>query len=503
MSFGKDQQHTQNIPGYGAGSFAQKTATASRRGSRRGGEPYWTGCFQLSEHTPDTFRLLRGDYTQDVYDGEANTIYPDTLPYVLVVEHYHAATRRGAICTGGPAWRSRDLRRPCEGCEMYWSDVMERKAKKTRGDTSRGPNRLSAREQYAFSIWDYGLYFEIPQVDKQGQIRMNQKTNQPYTEWVKGSSNDPRYQGRPWKQGHLLPWAMGVTYKDTLLQYNKVIRNSCTSCGNQNCVVSHGWFCRNPQCRQPIFDPNNTTLTPEQQDQITNFPHQCPHCGQKLYPEENISCTACQTPVRGSIFDVDIQAMRQGSAGQQTFLNIMSYSNPRSIQVSDQEVLKNIKPLDLLKKFATTPIERQRSIWNLQSAQQPAQAPPQPAPQAPPGQPQWQPPPGIAPSMPMNQMGQPVSPGGQPVYIPPPQPGQVAPPQAPPPPMGMPVAMPPQPPPMPPVPQTIAQPMMPPPPPQPPPPAVAPPMATPGAAPVQDGGNLSQALVALNKSMGQ
>jgi len=475
MSFGKDQNNLQGIPGYGQGSFIQKSATTERRPRRGGGgEPYWKGCFQLSEHTPDTVRLIRGDYKQLVCNEEGD-IYEEVLPYLKVREHYHASSHRGAICSAGPAFLFKDKREPCLGCDMFWEDVDERRAKKARGDKTRGPNRMSARDQFVFTTWDYGIYFQVPQVDGNGQVRTN-KEGQPYTEWVKASPNDPRYQGKPWKQGHLCPWSMGTTYKDTLVKYAKVIRNSCVSCGNQNCVTSRGYFCGNPQCRAFLFDPNNTTMTPEQQDQMANFPHHCAQCGQTLYPHEEIACSACQAPQRASIFDVDLQVMKQGSRGQQTFLNIISFSNPRPVQVQDAEALKDIKPIDLSKKFAATPIDTQRKLWNL-SGEAPAQPP---APQGAPGpQSGWQPPPGV----PMNMQGQPVSPAGQPVYVQPP-------------PMGAPAPMPPQPPPMPPVPQVQAtppQPVAPPPP---------PPAVTPPAAPqVQTGADLNAALQHLNSTM--
>lgn len=345
----------------------QKARALANRPARRGGggAPYWKDTYSPPDLSTDIIRLVPGSYTQEVsYDGE--TSVTDTFEYFMFREHHNG--KRGCICSGGPLWANKEKALPCPSCVVFWEDVRERKAKKARGDNTKGPNRMSCRDQFVFNVWDYGMYFEIPETDKNGQIRMNGQTNQPFTHWVKGNPNDPRMQGRPWKQGDMRPWPMGGTYKDALFNKAKLIGNSCASCGTRDSITCVLKVCGNPECQQPVYDPSTTTLTDEQRETIDNDPnYRCPHCGYIGFITEIIQCSACANPVRATIFDVDIEVQRLGTKGQQTFLQIHNYSNPRPIQVSDPEVLKNIKPLDLAKKFAPTPPEVQMKIYGFQT----------------------------------------------------------------------------------------------------------------------------------------
>jgi hypothetical protein len=202
--------------------------------------------------------------------------------------------------------------------------------------------------------------------------------------------NEPKFVGKEWKQGHLLSWSMGQTYQDVLIMQAKQIGKHCNTCKNMNCVTTLMKICGNPQCGQFIYDPNNTTLTTEQQSAIDYDNYTCPQCKQEHYVDEVIECQYCTpqglTPQRCGIFDVDLQVQAVGNPGSQTFLQILSTSGPRPLQVQDAKVLESIKPIDLLRKFAPTSIERQRQTWNIQVraaapavAQQPGQ-PPMPTP---------------------------------------------------------------------------------------------------------------------------
>ena len=383
MAFGKDDSHLASLPTSGR-SFGQQSAAASARPTRSSSKiPYWLDTFQLGENVmaPDTIRLIPGAYEQEFLDNPGESIVRCINPFVKIREHRHGATKRGAICSAGPFFRNKNKAQLCYGCIMYWEDWKEREAKKSRGDKSRGPNRMSMYDRYIFNVWDYGCYFDMPQVDGNGQFRMNPKTNQPYTRWEKAINvNDPKYQGRAWKMGHLSPWSISQTYQDTLVGYSEVVGATCGSCGGS--IISKGWFCGNPNCGQFIFDQMTTTLSPEQQAKIRHQDYTCPHCGQLGPTREEIQCTSCQQPRRTSIFDVDLVGYRQVSGdNNKANLIIMSFSPPRPIQVQDPEVLKTIKPMDLLKRFAPTSPADQARIWNLtevpgqQQAQPPQQQP--------------------------------------------------------------------------------------------------------------------------------
>ena len=371
MAFGKDQGHLSNVPAYG-GNLNQRARAAAARTPRKGGARggfYWADCYKHPEHTPDIVRVIPGNYEVDVsHDGE--TIVKEALPYFPHREHHNGT--RGCLCSAGPLWRSKKGALPCPSCVIYWEDWAARDAKKKAKDTTKGPNRMGCRDVYAFNIWDYGLYFKKPQLDKNKQFRMNPKTNEPYYTWTKGMVNDPTCAGLESKYGHLLPCAMGETYKETLLEWNKKIGVSCSGCGSVGTIITLMKTCGNPQCGQPIYDPNNCTLTVEQQIQIDDHPFTCQTCQQTNYVNEQIQCTnpQCAQPVKATIFDVDLQWQRQGTKGQQTFLQIFNYSEPRPIQVFDADVLEKIGPLNLAAKFAPTPPELQCQIMNISPQQQ-------------------------------------------------------------------------------------------------------------------------------------
>lgn len=453
MAFNKDPNQLMNMPPHG-GNYIQRAKTAARRPNRSGGGQsfYWKDTYTPPDLSTDIIRLVPGEYPQEVtYDGE--TVVTESFPFFMFREHHNG--KRGCICCGGALWANKEKALMCPSCVTFWEDVRERKAKKARGDNTKGPNRMSCRDQFAFNVFDYGMYFEVPEVDKNGQFRMNNKTNQPFTHWVKGSPNDPAMQGRPWKHGNLLPWAMATTYKDTLFNYAKQIGKSCKSCGSRDSITCVMKICGNKDCRQIVYDPNNTALTDEQRENIDSYPYTCPHCGQTNFVEEVVECSRCQNAARATLFDVDLQIQRMGTKGQQTFLQVISWSDPRPIQVADPEILKTIVPLDLPKQFSPHSPEEQYKIFGTSAAppaavagpptmygqvqlpqgmipgpsmgyQQPMQSAPQyPAPQMPQGgyQPPMRP---QAPQPPMQQHYQPPA-AAQPYQPPQPQPVQQAP----------------------------------------------------------------------------
>lgn len=378
MSFGKDQSHLANIPPHG-GNYIQRAKTHARRPQRSGSGgkmPYWKDGFRPSLVYPSLGRLIPGAYRQQVtHDGE--TVTEEEFTYVKYREHVSksSGTPRGGICSGGALFANKQKAQPCNGCDWYWEDYRERQAKKARGDKTRGPHRMSCRDQYAYTWFDYAPYWQVPDTDANGNLRMNPNTNEPYTHWETGNINDPKFQGKQWKQGHLMSWSLGQTYQDVLIMQAKIIGGHCQVCGQMNCLTTLMKVCGNPQCGQFIYDPSNTTLTTEQQNKIDYDPYTCPQCQQTSYVGEVIECVHCTpqglTPVRASIFDVDMQVQAVGNPGSQTFLQVLATSGPRPIQVADSKVLEAIKPLDLLQKFAPTPLEMQRQIWNIQVANPP------------------------------------------------------------------------------------------------------------------------------------
>lgn len=372
MSFGKDNENLNRVAPYG-GNLSQRARhhSKAREESRRsggGGAPYWKNTFKVPQDHARFGRLIAGNYVQQVsYDNK--TVVEMPFEYFMFKEHFHGTTKRGGICSAGPLFSNRQLRNPCSGCDKFWEEVAKNKA---RPKNERQKKSMSARDMFAFTWWDYGLWYNAPRIDRDGKTVTNDQ-GQPYLEWVMGQENDPRYQGCEWKYGHLLAWPMGETYKDTLLQANDYIMQDCANCGQRNSIQFVSKACG--QCGTVVYDAN-TSLTPEQREQIDTSIHACQACGHSGFLSEMINCSSCGNGKRASIFDVDLQITATGSKGQQTHLNILNRSEPRPIQIQDPEVLKTVGPLDLAKKFAPTTLAEQKELWDLEPSgpQQPQAA---------------------------------------------------------------------------------------------------------------------------------
>ena len=373
MAYGKDEGQLNRVVPFGgslnqrARHLMQSKENASQNRSR-GGAPYWASTFKCPTNHSRILRLIPGQY-EEQYSDDDQTVSTIIVEYYSFREHYHGALNRGAICSAGPLFKNKQLAEDCEGCTMYWEDWNVRKQKKAQGDKSRGPNRMSMRDQHVFTVWDYGLWLKIPRVDNQGNIKTNQQ-NQPYYDWVMAQTGDPRVNQFESKFGHLIPWPMGKTYLDTLLSYNDTVQKDCATCGAQASIQCVSKICGNPTCEYELLDPRTTTLSPEQLDSINMKPQTCPACGQTTFVNDMIECPHCLSkgwqPRRASIFDVDLEVKAVASGnGNQTLLQILNRSNPRDIQVQDPEIRKLIVPLDLPKKFASTPVQKQREIWGI------------------------------------------------------------------------------------------------------------------------------------------
>lgn len=387
MAYGKDESQLNKIVPFGgnisqrARHYAKSREQARERRGRGGGAPYWRNVLKCPTSHSRLVRLIPGQYEQLVtYDDE--TITKEVFEYHIFREHYHGATGRGAICSAGPLYRNKDKSDDCPGCSMFWEDVKERRAKNARGDKSKGPNRISMRDQYVFTVWDYGLWLKIPDTDRNGNARTDDN-GQPYTSWHMAPSNDPRVNQYEHKYGMLIPWPMGETYKDTLLQYNdKSVRNDCATCGTQGSIQCVQKICGNPNCEHPVYDPSDTTMSPEQIDKLESEPYTCPVCNETNFINEMVECSVClqngQEPRRASIFDIDLEVTAVGTKGQQTVLQILNRSTPRPIQIADPEILKTVGPLDLARQFSPTPPDKQRGMWGIDDSPRQQQGGPPP-----------------------------------------------------------------------------------------------------------------------------
>lgn len=366
MSFGKDNAHLANIPRYG-GSVAQRAANAGRRkkqptgGSKRA---YWSDNFVPDEFTPSTIRIIPGDY-QLQRVSEKGELYTEQAPWWECKEHFHGSLRRGAICSAGPRFMDRKLREVCYGCDIFWE-----------GKDGGGKRKISMSDKFVFAVIDQGLFHKVPQVDhKTGQYQMNEKTGQPYTEWVKctgtGCLGCP--QAQETKEGNIRPWMLNKAHFNALNGYARGIGTCCVTCSGRGTIKTEMWQCSNPACGDLIFDMSSTTATQEQINTVTNDLYRCPSCSHVDYPEEVIACVNCtpagQTPVRATIFDVDMVVRTQklgDGENAQTAIIVDATSNPQPLNPKFQELLKYAPKLD--QRFAPSSLEFQASIWKINAA---------------------------------------------------------------------------------------------------------------------------------------
>jgi len=237
-------------------------------------------------------------------------------------------------------------------------------------------------DKFAWGLFDYGIWYQKPRFDNEGNAVVSQKTGKQYYDWEMANPNDPSYAQYVHKQGHLLPWPMGKTHKEYLLDYHKkTIQNDCAGCGSQGTIRSVSRHCGNPNCEALIYEASNTTITPEVREKIDLEPFTCSVCGETHYTTELIECAGCAskgtTPVRATIFDVDLEVSASKTPdGSQTNLIVLNRSAPRPIQIADPELLARVqKPMDLLSKFAATPVEEQDKMWPFRDAPPPMQTP--------------------------------------------------------------------------------------------------------------------------------
>lgn len=378
MAFGKDNSHLQTIPSFGQATIEQQMALSDqkRRPGGGGGGIWWKNTFHISDNpaNPSKFRLLRGEYEQEYnYQGQLAT---GTFPYYIFVKHYQSMGRdkpgKQGICSAGPLYMDKKHRKECYACDKFWEEYEQRQADRAAGGDGKHPNSMSLIDQFAWNVLDYGYFFEMPDVDARGQVRTN-KEGKPYMVWEKAlNTNDPKYQGKKWKEGNVCSWPISKSWREDIMSLNTVIGQRCGSCGTGH-ITTQGWYCGNAQCRQFIFDPLNTSMTTEQQQSLSRNPFQCPHCGLLELPYEHVICNTCQQARKANIFDADLWGFKQknSSNSKGTHLTFTNWTlNTPAFQTGQAT---EIKLLDLPKIFAPTPLEVQAKIWNVPGARQAVQ----------------------------------------------------------------------------------------------------------------------------------
>lgn len=388
MAFGKDPNNQARLHG----NFSQQAAFSSRKRSTGGGgkQSYWSDNYKPSTNI-DMIRMVPGSYKNFDIDDATGEAYETNNPWLHVVEHFHGGLKRGALCSAGPYRRFKNKREACYGCEMFWEDYAEREAiRQKTGQRPNKPRRVSMSDKRVFTVLDYGTFYKAEQIGSNGQVVLK-RDGTPFYDWKKMLyANDPGAVGRELMHGRVMPWPMNDGQFKTLRAYNdSVIRLSCTTCKTYGHIVmqpgglmqtigvqsvSHN--CRH--CGNIVVDCRNSTMPPQQIDEIVGSPVQCPRCGTKDFLDEAIFCEKCAAqgtqPVRATIWDVDLQVRLQQDPQDSTKnqLIIVGHSEPRP--VADGYANK-AQPLDLASIFRPTSLEEQATLWNIGQAPAPQQQP--------------------------------------------------------------------------------------------------------------------------------
>lgn len=368
MAFGKDRGRVGNM------NLRQQmkrgTKRAPRGGGGKGGAPYFVNKYQPPDSgRPDIIRIIPGNYptpridfdAKDFVRDENNQIVTDPYTYFKYIEYYHATRNRGAIGSEGPLGEFKGKGEPCIGADWFWYEWRQRQA-----NGSKNPNSMSRRERFAFTVLVQAPFYKVPRTDKNtGQVVLNQTTNEPYYDWVKGSkqgNDDLAASGFERKEGHLQHWSMGSAHWNTLSEYADNLARHCRHCSSHDSIEEVAYVCQH--CGEAVVELASTSLSDEDLEKVRDEPTMCPHCNIVDFLETMIQCTQCNQGEQATLFDFDLEVKRVKTAGQDgngTALTIMSAKGPRPIDAIYGDDLR--KPLPLEKIFAPTSIEKQIELF--------------------------------------------------------------------------------------------------------------------------------------------
>jgi hypothetical protein len=365
MAFGKKDDRL------GKMNLRQQMRHSAKRVPRGGGGG---APFYINQYRPpvtgsaDIIRLIPGQYAvprvdpqaKDLVYDENNQVVMDEFPFYKYIEYYHAPSKRRCVGSEGPLGEFKGKGQPCIAADWFWYEWRQRNRTKP---PSKHPNSLSRREMYALTVLVQAPFYNAPQTDKDGNVKTNQQGD-PYLEWKQGSkrgNDDLAAGGYERKDGHLMHWSLGFAHWKVLTDYADSLAHHCRACGGHDCIQDVALLCQN--CGDSVVEMQETTLSDEEIARLKNEEVLCRHCKYNGYLEELIRCTECNNGEQATLFDFDLEVKRTETAtegGNQTVLSILRAIGPRPIDAIYGEDLR--KPLDLLKIYAPTSLDRQRDM---------------------------------------------------------------------------------------------------------------------------------------------
>ncbi len=142
----------------------------------------------------------------------------------------------------------------------------------------------------------------------------------------KASEKGPVY---PARMTGLRKWTAGAKWATAIVGLNDQLARKCLSCGKGRIKVT-GYACGNPDCGELLEDIDSC-----------DTPVRCVACRGKLFPIEELSCTKCSNPVRGSIMHAPVTVSRTGETKDDTSYSFMA----GDFETPPDEVLA-IEPVD-------------------------------------------------------------------------------------------------------------------------------------------------------------
>lgn len=368
MAFGKDDSR---IGGMNLRQQMKRGATRSPRGAGKGGAPYYTNKYQPPDKgKADIIRIIPGQYPTPRVDFEAKDfvyskeglIVTDPLPYWSYIMYYRKRGETFSSCIGseGPLGGFKGKGKPCPAADWYWWEWRRRQA-----TGRKRPQSFSRREMNVFTVLVQAPFYKVPQTDRNGKPRINEKTGEPFTEWKQGAvkrNDDLAAGGYECKEGHLMHWSISYGHWQQLVEYSDMLSRHCRSCGNQDCIEEKALLCKS--CGEPIVEHESTSLTEAELNRLRTEEVRCIHCGHTDFLEEYVICTECNKGDPATLFDVDLEIKRvhvTKDGNGQTNLQILRALGPRPIDPKYGDDLR--KPLALDAIFKPTDPAKQIELF--------------------------------------------------------------------------------------------------------------------------------------------
>lgn len=336
-------------------------------GGGGGGALYRDQYYPPKDSTHDIVRIIPGAYAmpqidyenKDYFRNPDNSIVTVTYPYYKYNSYYFAPRKQTIIGSEGPLGGFKGKGEPSLVSDWYWWEWAER----NRTGDKEHPNTLRRSDMCAVSVLVQAPFYKVPQTDKDGKVRMDEKKKQPYMMWAKGSTRgNDQYAlgGYERKDGHVMHWSLGYNQWNTLTEYANSLATSCRSCHGQDTIRELALVCR--ACGEPVVEIDTTTLSDAELNKIRDEQVKCHHCQVSGFLDNVIQCTNCAHAEEATLFDFDLEVtqVKASDGGKGFNLVIRKAIGPRDISPMYKDDER--KSLDLTKIFAPFSMEQQLKI---------------------------------------------------------------------------------------------------------------------------------------------